>query len=536
MYPNVFDFKNPDYIAVFDHRLQALARIRQSMTVNPETMSHLAAYYRDHTADFIEDWGMTYDPRATAKNKPAAMPFILFPKQREFIEWLDERYRNEQDGIVEKSREMGVSWLCVAFAATKALFNDGFSAGFGSRDEDSVDHKGDPDSLFWKLRYFISNLPPEFRPDWNEAKNSAHMRVNFSHNTSTIGGDAGDNIGRGGRKSIYIVDESAHLRNPESVDASLSETTRCRIDVSSVKGMGNPFAIKRHGGKIPVFTFHWRDDPRKDDAWYADRVERLPAVVVAQEIDINYSGSVEGIVIPSEWVQSAVDAHVKLGIEPTGMRKGALDVADEGYDLNAYCGAHGVVVEYVESWTGKLTDIYETTERAFEITDTLGYDGFDFDSDGLGAGVRGDARIINDKRKRKIVVSPFRGSGAVVNPEGLIPSAIPERKDAMERKNKDFFANAKAQGWWVLRTKFEATYRASKGLEYDPDNIISLSSAIPELSKLMIELSQPTYTTNGAGKILIDKAPKGSKSPNLADAVMIRFAPGEKVAKGFFSR
>jgi hypothetical protein len=40
-----------------------------------------------------------------------------------------------------------------------------------------------------------------------------------------------------------------------------------------------------------------------------------------------------------------------------------------------------------------------------------------------------------------------------------------------------------------------------------------------------MELSQPTYSINSVGKILIDKAPAGMRSPNLADAVMIAFQP-----------
>ena len=44
----------------------------------------------------------------------------------------------------------------------------------------------------------------------------------------------------------------------------------------------------------------------------------------------------------------------------------------------------------------------------------------------------------------------------------------------------------------------------------------------------MTELSQPTYSINSAGKIIIDKTPDGTKSPNLADAVMMRFAPMKK--------
>ena len=42
-----------------------------------------------------------------------------------------------------------------------------------------------------------------------------------------------------------------------------------------------------------------------------------------------------------------------------------------------------------------------------------------------------------------------------------------------------------------------------------------------------MELSQPTFRPNAVGKIVIDKAPEGSRSPNLADAVMMRFAPSE---------
>ena len=60
----------------------------------------------------------------------------------------------------------------------------------------------------------------------------------------------------------------------------------------------------------------------------------------------------------------------------------------------------------------------------------------------------------------------------------------------------------------------------------DPDAIISLASDLPYLNTLMVELAQPTYSHNGAGKILIDKKPDGAASPNYADAVMICYAKG----------
>ena len=61
--------------------------------------------------------------------------------------------------------------------------------------------------------------------------------------------------------------------------------------------------------------------------------------------------------------------------------------------------------------------------------------------------------------------------------------------------------------------------------EYDPDDLISLDGDMTELPKLIMELSQPTFSLNTAGKVVIDKAPDGTRSPNHADAVMIRNAP-----------
>lgn len=518
--PFQFDFKNPDYVQVFEWRTERLARIRRDPTILPA----LRAFYRDNPAQFIIDWGMTADPRNVERGLPASIPFLLFPKQEEWIEWFMDRWRNQEPGITEKTRDMGMSWLTIGLASTVCMFNSGFVVGFGSRKEEYVDKIGSPKSLFDKARTFMRLLPKEFRGTWDDRKHAPHMRILFPDTGSVITGESGDGIGRGDRTSFYIVDESAFLERPQLVDASLSATTNCRQDISTPNGMGNSFAQRRHSGKIKVFTFHWRDDPRKDDAWYEKQVNDLDPVTVAQEIDINYSASVEGVVIPSAWVQAAIGAHVKLGIEPTGMRRGGLDVADEGIDKNAFAGRHGFLLDFLESWSGKGGDIYATVVKAFAICDEHKYETFDYDADGLGAGVRGDARVINELRHtagtQQINDQPFRGSGGVYDPEGQM---------VKERLNKDFFANAKAQAWWSLRLRFQATYRAVvEGMPFDPDEIISISPGLDELSLLTMELSQPTYTINAVGKVVIDKAPEGTKSPNLADCVMICYQPAAR--------
>lgn len=522
--PFTFDFKNPDYQMVFEWRMERLQRIR----TNPEMLPALRAFYRDNPAQFIIDWGITTDPRNLDYGLPVSIPFLLFPKQEEWVHWIMDRRRNMENGLTDKSREMGLSWVSVGLSATLCLFNKEMVIGFGSRKEEYVDSTGDPKALFWKARKFIAMLPVEFRGSWDEKKHAPYMRVEFPDTGSIIKGEAGDNIGRGDRSTMYFVDESAFLQRPLLIDASLSQTTRCRIDLSSVNGMNNPFAQKRHSGNIPVFTFHWRSDPRKDDEWYAKECQKIDnPVIVAQELDLNYSASAEGVLIPSEWVQAAVDAHIKLGIQPTGQRLGAMDVADEGRDKNALSWRHGFLLEDVEEWSGVGSDIYGSVEKVFGLCDLHDLESFRFDEDGLGAGVRGDARAINEKRKieqvRQITATPFRGSSSVFEPD---EEAVKGDSGQKGRLNKDFFANAKAQSWWRLRKLFQNTYRAVKeGMAYNPDEIISISGTMERKDKLIIELSQPTYSINGVGKIIVDKQPDGTKSPNLADSVMINYAP-----------
>lgn len=539
-FPADFDFRNPLYVPVFERRRARLMALRAEIAREakakepPRALAHMFAYYKANPADFINDWGMTVDPRNIERGLPAAIPFLLFPRQREWVDWIVGKWKAQEPGLTEKSRDMGISWLSVAVAAWLCIFHGGANVGFGSRKEEYVDQIGSPKSLFWKAREFITHLPREFRGGFVKGATDAHMRLGFPETGSTITGEAGDNIGRGDRASIYFVDESAYLARPTLIDASLSATTNCRQDISSVNGMGNPFAQKRWGGKIEVFIFDWRQDPRKDDAWYAKQERELDPVVLAQEVDRDYTASVEGVVIPGAWIRSAIGAHLVLGVAPTGERFGSLDVADEGSDNCGFCGAHGPFVEHVEEWSGQNGDIFQSVERAFGLCDEHGYRSLRYDADGLGAGVRGDARVLNERRtatrQTPITVEAFRGSAAVFDPEGEMVKG---------RQNKDYFKNLKAQGWWALRLRFLYTHRAVEhfkdtGLrpdDFDPDQTISLNPKMATLNKLVAELSQPTYQTDTVGKIVVDKTPDGVKSPNLGDSVMIRFSPLSRVMR-----
>ena len=515
-----FNFKNPDYVAVFKERHTRLQAIREDPAKN---VAFLKTYYKEHPAEFINDWGVTFDPRNVERKLPSIIPFILFDRQLELVDWVMERWKNQEPGLVDKSRDMGISWLTMALACTLCLFNDGIVIGFGSRKEEYVDKIGSPKCLFHKARMFMQYLPKEFIGSWDVSKNSPHMRILFPDTQSIISGESGDGIGRGDRTSIYFVDEAAFLQRPQLTENSLSQTTNCRIDVSTHNGSATIFNEKIIRGNINLFEFDWSEDPRKDKAWLDKQIRELDPVSVEQEILRNPNASIEGVMIPAIWVDAAMDAHITLGIEKTGKKLLAFDVADKGKDKCATCGAHGIVIEQLAEWSGVDEDILYSVQKTFGYCDDFGYKHFYYDADGVGSGRDGIARILNDQRladgRNKITVSAFIGQGALAFPNGQMVSG---------RKNKDYFANLKAQGWWHLRTLFQNTFRAinEKGFEFDPDEIISISSSLDTRLRLKLvrELSQVTYKPNTAGKIVVDKAPEGTKSPNLADSVMMRFA------------
>lgn len=528
----------PDYIAAYTKRLNLL----RAIGVDPQLRHEVICYYQHNPVAWIEDWCITYNPRV---EKPGLkkMPFILFKRQKEFIDFLEGCIRDKESGLVEKSRDIGATWLCCAYSVWLWLFVPGVSVGWGSRKELLVDRLGVPDSIFEKMRMIINGLPRSMLPDgFTPAKHSTFMKIINPANGSVITGEAGDNIGRGGRSTIYFKDESAHYERPELIEAALGDNTDVQIDISSVAGTANVFYKRRMAGEVwhpertptpnktRVFVFDWRDHPAKTQEWYDARRVKAESEglqhLFAQEVDRDYSAALEGIIIPAKWVRAAIDAHIHLGFPPGGERMASLDVADEGGDKNALAQREGVVLRYAEHWGEG--DAGESARRAVRDAAAFGSKELYYDALGVGAAVKAETNRLaaNDELPRYLRIMPWIASANPLDPEDHL---IPNDKDTPI--NEDFFENLKGQGWWNLRTRFEKTYKArTQGIKYDHNELISLDSKLPLLHELMAELSQPQKAKYKSGKFGVDKKPKGSTSPNLADSIMMLYTPTREIS------
>ena len=525
--------KNLDYTQINKERQDRFLLLHG----NQKMIDSAKAFYSDNPVDFINHWCVTYDPRNAGTLIPTRMPFILFKRQVEFIGFLNSCLSDQENGTVEKCRDMGATWASAAFSVWMWLFKDGSSVGWGSRKEQLVDKLGDPDSIFEKIRIIIDNLPSFFKPNkFVERDHATYMRIVNPENHSTITGEAGDNIGRGGRKTIYFKDESSHYERPEKIEAALGDNTNVQIDISSVNGPTTVFQRKvdsgehwKEDGNTPgamrVFIFDWRDHPDKDQAWHNKRKSKAEKEgllhLFYQEVDRDASSAVEGTLIKPAWIKAAIDAHIKLKFKPTGKVIAAFDVADEGQDKHAESIRKGILLKFCKDWP--QGDTGEATQKAIFHANKLKATSFMYDSIGVGAGAKAETNRLkrNGILPERLKIIPWNAASAPLRKNARV---IPG--DKQSPKNKDFYANLKAQGWWQLRLRFEKTYKVIvKGDEYPLDELISLDGSLADLREIEKELSQPTYTNNGAGKILINKKPSGTKSPNKADSIMMAYWP-----------
>jgi len=249
----------------------------------------------------------TYDPRP--EHAPADKPFCTFPRQDDYLRWLERMYEEPGNvaGFADKARDVGCSYMTIGWDVHHWLFHDSFNAHLGSRKEELVEKRGNPDTLFFKADYMIRNLPPWMLPpgfDINE--NHRHMIIDRPDNGNTITGEsANPDFGRGGRYSTILMDEFGFWQHARAAWESCGESAHFRLAVTTPPRTGKSSHAHKlrsgNAGKVNVFTFDYDSVPWKDAQWLQAAREGKSMEEFNREVLRSYDSSIEGKVYAKEW-------------------------------------------------------------------------------------------------------------------------------------------------------------------------------------------------------------------------------------------
>lgn len=229
----------------------------------------------------------------------------------------------------------------------------------------------------------------------------------------------------------------------------------------------------------------------------------------------------ESVVIKRSWVLASIDAHIKLGFDPVGKKRVGFDVADDGADSCATAESHGSILLDTLEWKAGADELLKSCTKTYNAARNSDAE-ITYDCIGVGASAGAKFSELNEINKESIRYHKFNAAGAVFKPNQMYGQT--------KRKNKDMFYNLKAQSWWMLADRFKNTYNAiHKGEAFPPDQLISISSKCKNVDRLIDELCTPKQDEATDGRVKVeskrDLAKRGVPSPNIADAVVMTFAP-----------
>lgn len=267
---------------------------------------------------FFNVFLFTYDPR---RGMIRNVPFITYEFQDNAIIWDTMIARKGKDNLIEKSRDMGCTWILIGNDIYDWLFfHEKIEIRWGSRKEDYVDKRGDMDSIFEKFRHALRNIPDWLLPEgFSWEKHDNHMRlINPETGSSLTGESTNDQFGRGGRKFRIRFDEFAFWDCDDNAWKACADATNCRTALSTPNGPGNRFAQLAKSPDIEKMTLHWTLHPIKRKGVYLlKHGEKVPINIDNDENaafrcwlehrgDIAPDG-IKGGVVRSEWYDSECD-------------------------------------------------------------------------------------------------------------------------------------------------------------------------------------------------------------------------------------
>lgn len=265
-------------------------------------------------AYWLTMYGIILEPRDLEDRPPEWLRWIPFAFQVQFLRWIQHTMKQSKkgrgDGIVEKSRGMGATWIFCAYTVWAWLFLPVFTCGVISRTGDAVDKTGSADTLFYKIRSLMGvepQLPEKYRlPKWMIPKGMSEdhiVKMSITHPTKTciITGETTTALsGVSGRNTMRWTDEAARFAEFPDSWRNQNSVTQHRFALSSADMAAPLFKVLADRGKEAwnnpemaapeCLRLDWWIHPFQDQEWYIDTKDRFsddPAYF-SREYEIDY--------------------------------------------------------------------------------------------------------------------------------------------------------------------------------------------------------------------------------------------------------
>lgn len=288
---------------------------------------------KDDPLGFIYRYVKILDP-----DNGGMLPFHLWPEQAKALRQIHENRRV----VVLKARQLGLSWVALAYAAHQLLFKPGFTIVVMSRGE------AESKEMLFRLKVILENLPKWITRHTTEAESGwpgpiwdcGVLKCEVRHQDGSIsrllGEEAAPNSGRSFTAGMVILDEWAFQEWARDIWKAAYPTIN-RPNGGKIIGIstfeaGTLFqdiwenAVAGKNNFVPIFL-PWNADPNRDQKWYDDTLLDLGPNDMAIEYpstpddvisfgarksfpEFNYKvHTVEPFPIPADWTRMRAYDH-----------------------------------------------------------------------------------------------------------------------------------------------------------------------------------------------------------------------------------
>ena len=225
--------------------------------------------------------------------KRGRIQFNLYPFQEKVLRLFQKNNYN----IVNKSRQLGISTLCSAYALWLMLFHKDKNVLCIATKQETAKN------MVTKVRFAYNNLPAWLRVKADE-DNKLSLRLSNGSQIKAVG--ATSDAGRSEAVSLLLLDEAAFIEGIDEIFASAQQTLatggQC-IAISTPYGTGNWFhrsfiGAEQGSNGFTAIKLPWTVHPERDQKWRDEQDDILGLRNAAQECDCDFTTSGDTVIEP----------------------------------------------------------------------------------------------------------------------------------------------------------------------------------------------------------------------------------------------